>query len=1321
MSTHTLDRTTTTNNNTANNPRTGSRTQPTASTLLALDVLLARAASAVSSPLKRPLLSASRRMLQPLPPTRLDTLANPLQMRGTVSPTGRLHHVDSADTEDDEHGNESADEAEDIDDIAELTSAKEQQQQQQLTAYLLQSQIQQRQQDLLHRRRLQRQHQREQYQRLYKEQQLQLQQQRLEAERESEGHQENKEHRGHENGIEDRVHVHSRVTMTNPFKVSTGEQNTSQLPTSRSRKPNKLKSNSNSDITTTAIAIPVTTTSSSTAKETTKSTLETAVPSILPASGPSAPSAPPKRQYKKTILRQQAALLAAQIKDENEARDLEATWRVLARADNIKRLRLLQSRLAYASYKVKRGLEDQPLELVAELFEESLEEESANSGDDSNRLSFCGTSLGSLSDLPSEPESHIQTSADASRRANTAVRVGCTSPITLTTYDATHERRRQSISRDRSHGSDEGVDQNSLPRKKTASKSYHDHQLQILSDDSGSDSTTNEHSSWSAQDLLQDIDLTNIALIQQELELEQEQERQIEELQQEQREQLQQLWKIQQDQKLALQKAHERLAARCRLSVNTPTNSFQDKPRGPSQANKATPDGDKESQYSHPSTNSIGSSATSSRQPQRRLTSPSPSPSPSLPAHEVQHNNRTVSEPDLDRIPLPSTDHTSCDPMSGSTVGEFDVTSNLSPSQLSENMLIVRAVKDEDYRSPSRSQRLKYKQEEYLQLQQQKLQQNRQREQELLRRQRQLELQQLQQHKRKQWLLQLHKQQGLEQEWEKQEPRESFQSKHQLPLAASSPSTSQVTNRLSKPVTAVGSAAATLKKKKPLKPVQKAPNTENILASVRDSASTIRSALVAATPALSTAKNLLLGTKRMHSAFEDKENIPDSPHSSPLLRNRLTVSKKDTNPFYDPPQPRPKVHKRQKPASPTYRSPTLPLSQPTTVRLTAQLEDSASLVVATGTTPIPSPTAPIQIMSTPAEFTASLSTDNLSSESTEVNGDFLHCFDQWMSELGSSEDVAGISVDHGFQPPFEFAAIADLVSAQDEDPAVLGQSNTEDEIGPGGQSGQEDETELDESELDRLLYSDAGDEYYGSYGAQGYVSTPTSEINNTQEIVTNDPVVADLYDWFPETIQHDASFDAATATDPHLSILSVDPTLSSFPAELAQSSLELTLDFATAGDPLWLQQELRMQQERQREQQQQQDEQQQQQQQQQQQRHHHQQDQYQQHQQHQQQQQQQQQQQEQQEQQQQQQQRRRQQKGHKQQSFLSTQLDPHSQLHETSTTDGTGTSRSEPPPLDLTRTTLLSSTFSDILSPSTLLAQPNSFIPLDSKEYSISL
>ncbi|KAF9130215.1 hypothetical protein BG015_004038, partial [Linnemannia schmuckeri] len=83
----------------------------------------------------------------------------------------------------------------------------------------------------------------------------------------------------------------------------------------------------------------------------------------------------PKRQYKKTILRQQAALLAAQIKDENEARNIEATRRVLAQTGVIKHLRTLKHRLDLAQYKVDKGLQEQPLHIVMELFEDSLEDD----------------------------------------------------------------------------------------------------------------------------------------------------------------------------------------------------------------------------------------------------------------------------------------------------------------------------------------------------------------------------------------------------------------------------------------------------------------------------------------------------------------------------------------------------------------------------------------------------------------------------------------------------------------------------------------------------------------------------------------------------------------------------------------------------------------------------------------------------------------------------------------------------------------------------------------------------------------------------------
>ncbi|KAF9427914.1 hypothetical protein BGZ94_003854 [Podila epigama] len=89
----------------------------------------------------------------------------------------------------------------------------------------------------------------------------------------------------------------------------------------------------------------------------------------------------PKRRYKKTILRQQAAYLAAQIKDENDIRDQEATRRIMAHAAIVKHLRSLRSWLLYAHFKVHCGWEDQPLHIISELFEEELEQQSEDSDD----------------------------------------------------------------------------------------------------------------------------------------------------------------------------------------------------------------------------------------------------------------------------------------------------------------------------------------------------------------------------------------------------------------------------------------------------------------------------------------------------------------------------------------------------------------------------------------------------------------------------------------------------------------------------------------------------------------------------------------------------------------------------------------------------------------------------------------------------------------------------------------------------------------------------------------------------------------------------
>ncbi|KAK3811277.1 MAG: hypothetical protein J3Q66DRAFT_443486 [Benniella sp.] len=1188
--------------NPINPPRSG-RAPPSASTLLALDALLARAVSASSSS-ARP--ASSTRRPQPLPPNRQDTLPTPRVH--DKSAYSRQYLADSADTEEYDHGDESTDDLDDLD-LGALASTKD------LSAFLqghiqrqqLLQQQQKQQQQLLQRQRLQRQHQREQYQRLYKEQQLKLRQQRLQGEQES-GDDHESEETGYTSPPRDQKvqreqggsepnnrqrdttegRVHARV-MSNPFKVALTEQDDAAV-TSRSRKPTK-PTKSNSSTTTASEPAQIQTSvsaqpqvqaqqahaptsaeepsTSSIAKEETKSTLETAV---------QAPSAPPKRQYKKTILRAQAALLAAQIKGENEKRDLEATRRVLARVDAIKHLRTLQSRLTYATYKVKNGLEDQPLDLVAELFEESLGE-STTSDDECHRPSSRGggTSLRTTSSATAGTKSFtLPSPVGTLSRKGTAGRASCPSSHQLAT-DATQD-----------------------PKERVRNWHHNDTTsglLQTPSDDSESESVAQEPSTWSTQELPSDANLTTIALKQKELALKQ--QRQLEELQKKQREQLQELKKIQQEQQLALQKAHAQVAAR-RSSTTTTTNASKapvmSKVKGHLRQNNTTSSADKENQPPQPSVdhrsekeNCPSSPRTPSRQPQQSRTP--------LSAKKLK------STMDDDR--KQSTDRASRSSASASQVDTVDVASEASSPQRLDSKQVESRSK------PLHQQPTSPQQEEYLQRQQQKLQQNRQREQELLQRQRQLEHQQLQQHKRKQLLLQLHQQQLLEQAWETRTAREAppaattAVSAKQRPLSVLSSQTgSQTANKSSSKGISTVSAVVMPKKKKPLNPVHKAPSTENILATVRDFSS-IRSGLVGATPALTAAKTNMLGTKRMHSVFEDKENLV-SPHSSPLLRERTTA-------FYEnSPQSRSKVHKRQKPATPAScsgESPTLQLlpqvplatlsMQQQQLQLPQQAMDPLPVVITTDMTPTSSPLPAMHVSGggTSADFAAALvaispaltpmlPSDHLSSETTEFNGEFLNCFDQWMSDLGS-EDVNTIPTEHdGFQSTFEFA---NLVSAQEDDQVQT--LAIQDESGYGGQEDAEDgdeeeeeddETELDESELDHLLYSDVGEDYYGSYGSgQEYAGTPGSEILGTQEIAS-DPVVADLYDWFPEPIQHHASLSPFVTADQHLSFFSADPTLSSSPGGLpADLTQELTLDFTAGGDPLWLQQELRLQQEQQ--------------------------------------------------------------------------------------------------------------------------------------------
>ncbi|KAF9278442.1 hypothetical protein BGZ68_008576 [Mortierella alpina] len=460
------------------------------------------------------------------------------------------------------------------------------------------------------------------------------------------------------------------------------------------------------------------------------------------------------------------------------------------------------------------------------------------------------------------------------------------------------------------------------------------------------------------------------------------------------------------------------------------------------------------------------------------------------------------------------------------------------------------------------------RQEEYRQYQRKKLQQNEEKEQELFRLQRRLEQQQLDQQRRKTLLLQLQKptQQLHEQA---QGHREVSRTEHQSHLV-------------------------TPKKKKPLNPVQKAPSTENILASVRSKHNNVRSTLIAASPSMTTAKNILLGSKRVLQSFEDKENFA-SPTSSPIRRTQYPTL--DSSEWAARQPTSSKGVKRQKPAAPPPSATTSRslASPPRAMRMTAGSMAGMGL----NADPSPFMVSPSMAHATSSQFTATLlnTSPDLQPavatlpDSAQSNKEFLNCFDQWMSDLGT-DDIAELSSapsnteyaenlltgSNGEEPKAGAISSSRNESAGEKSEREEAEEEEEveeeddDDATQTGQSGPDDETELDDAELDRLLYSEVGDDYF--YTGQGAVSTPGSDFGSTQDL-NSDGATPDIYDWFPDAIHDDGTPSLLTA-DQHLSLLSTDPILSSSPGELSQG-LELGLEFDTAGDPLWLQQELQLQ------------------------------------------------------------------------------------------------------------------------------------------------
>ncbi|KAG0044172.1 hypothetical protein BGZ83_010581 [Gryganskiella cystojenkinii] len=762
----------------------------------------------------------------------------------------------------------------------------------------------------------------------------------------------------------------------------------------------------------------------------------------------------PRRQYKKTILRQQAAVFAAQLKDENEARDAEATRRVLAQVGVFKQIRSLRSHLEYAQYKVGHGLEEQPLHMVSELFEESQDEEEGGR--------FPKTGRHFATHTPSLPK------------------ISDTESTKVVVPTSTRKNSVQSIS---------AAEKNTAPKRSSTARS--------------------------------------------------------------------------------IDKQHQHLAS-------------------PVIQRRLAPESDDEE--------------TDSEDP--------------LAPYEHQRND----------LGLLSSDESA----------EYDVVAyrHSSERRKSHTKLQQSVSKPSQSLQLQQQQRRREQEEQLLRKRhQQQLQQQRalqEREKELLAKQKRLEERQLQhQHEqrlRRERLLELHAQ---DEEGEK--PPESYVPRRPLGLSNSSNI---------KAVSMTTSATSAPKKKKPSNPIQRAPTTENILATVRSPLANRTSSnivsMTSPTISASVSKGGLLGSKRMLSNMEDKENRPiirqdsfrrECDHELTQNSPRSPVSLSAT-------------YKRQRPASsPIKQTPFLPSESskeprsplpagvynapPAHSRIKTSSREPTKTSVAVSAVTIASPLQPDSTRKGAAPATPPPSVDfaqalisALPEQETPVNEvlsptatsqkEFLNCFDQWMSDLGTedldsfADTPATTAVTHAsgssaLPTPTAFLIPDQFVSALGSD-AFLGQ-DTIDTL-----SGQEDVPEMDDSEIDQLLYSEVGEDY-GVYSGQegGGVDTPGSEFGAVLENLSSDLGTPGnkIYDWFSETGTGTGADGAGGATsiqdgepssslslpttpyslvDQHLSLLSTDPILSSSPAEMAHGLEFNGLEgFDPIRDPLWLQQELQLQ------------------------------------------------------------------------------------------------------------------------------------------------
>lgn len=958
----------------------------------------------------------------------------------------------------------------------------------------------------------------------------------------------------------------------------------------------------------------------------------------------------PKRQYKKTILRQQAALLAAQIKDENEARNTEATRRVLAQTGVIKHLRTLKHRLDFAQYKVDKGLQEQPLHMVEELFEDSLEDDYYS--DDECTDDQAGDPLPGKPNPSATPLS----TPKPQRASRQSPMVGRTKLLTPPGFAQRDTKADNIVSNagswsalgaadsdvtDSESESDQGFPDTptkprgrfAIPRSSTdlstrtppprvrplTGTAVPNQRLPTTATPtpitqsvlapleefgaSSSDQSDSEGADESDTALEQPITTLPTPPSSMPITLEtlkRQQELQMVEFQRLQQKQLQALMEEQQRALLQAQRQwplQQKTPSRVTASAPNPTSTPGAKATIVSKHGKVTTPKAKENR--NPFQEGISDQEQRPRQVQITPISKPSNAKPPLPQGAQQRRPLQTSTRSKtpDRGPPASPRLTPVIPsrtvarVTHDTFATPQRRPTKSPSPALQRQRTVDLASDtESFNRAKSSSPFTPRQLEERERQKERIRENQLREQELIRKQRELEHQQRQQTRRKQLLLQLQYQHLQEQGRLQSSESGNQKSRPEPSKPAEQPRTADGPSRLLFPSAA--NSMVTPKKKKPLNPVQKAPSTENILASVR-SQQGIRSTIIAASSALTSAKSVLLGNKRVLSTTEDKENVASSPFS-PAARGQsmggsqsLVVNR----------QLQEKTYKRQRPAASSSPSP-VPHPRPapaSSVQWTSSPQPKTTTPLQPVSTPArkplkersADPLAPATpVKSSPSSLQTPVSIETSSGAMGQTSKEFLNCFDQWMSDLGS-EGVQGLPLS---DTP---VTLPDSTLDSAVSPFIMDQSQHQGSLGDvfssgGGFLGQDDGTgtEPDESEIDQLLYSDFGDDYgvYGSSsvgigGGQGNIGTPVSETGPVD--LTADFMKADFYDWFPDSFREQASSTgplcAATPPTPseqRLSLLSMDPILSSSPAELSQG-LELDLDFDTAAALSWSQQQSR--------------------------------------------------------------------------------------------------------------------------------------------------